>query len=57
MILTFCPSQILKDKYCSHFLTTILSVGNLLLLHVKIDAQRKILSFNLQCNQYHDYLS
>ena len=48
MILTICPYQILKNKQCSPFLKTILSIVNCLISRVKIHEQRKITSFNLK---------
>ena len=47
MILRICPYQILKNKQCSHFLKTILSILNWLISRVKIHNQRKFISFNL----------
>ena len=57
MILTICPYLILKDEQCSHFLKIILSIVNWLISRVKINVQRKIISFNLQCYQYNDDIS
>ena len=54
MILTICPYSNIKDKQCSHFMKTILSIVNWLVSCVKIHVQRKIISFNLQCYQYND---
>ena len=45
MILRMCPYQISKNKQCSHFLKTILSIVNWLISHVKNHVQRKIISF------------
>ena len=44
MILRICPYQILKNKQCSHFLKTILSILNWLISRVKIHDQRKFIS-------------
>ena len=57
MILTICPYQILKNKQCSHFLKTSLSIVNWLILRVRIHVKRKIILFNLQCYQYNDDIS
>ena len=54
MIIRICPSQILKNTQCRHFLKTILSIVNRLISRVKIHVQRKIISFNLQCYQHND---
>ena len=40
LILKICPYQILKNKQCSHFMKTILSIVNWLILRVKIHVQR-----------------
>ena len=40
MILRICPYQILKNKQCSHFLKTMLSIVNWLISRVKIHVQR-----------------
>ena len=57
MILKICSYQILKNKQCSHFLKTILSILNWPISRVKIHVKRKIISFNLQCYQYNDDIS
>ena len=54
MILRICLSQISKNTQRRHFLKTILSIVNRLISRVKINVQRKIISFNLQCNQNND---
>ena len=42
MILRICPYQIIsKNKQCSHFLKTILSIVNWLISRVKIHVQKK----------------
>ena len=56
MILRICSYQILKNKQCSHFLKTIISIVNWLISHVKILVQRKFI-FNFQCYQYNDDIS
>ena len=40
MIPRICPYQILRDKQCSHFLKTILSIVNWLISRVKIHVHR-----------------
>ena len=58
MIRTFCPSQISKAEHCSHFLKNIWGGVNLLISHIKIMIQRKIISFNFQCQcQYNEDIS
>ena len=57
MILIICPYQILKNKQCSPLLKTILSIVNWLISRVKINVQRKFISFNFQCYQYNDDIS
>ena len=57
MILRICPNQILRNKQCSHFLKTIVSIVNWLISRVKIHVQRKYISFNFQCYQYNDDIS
>ena len=47
MILKICPYQISKNKQCSHFWKTNLSIVNWLISRVKIHVQRKIIAFNL----------
>ena len=57
MIMRICPYQILKNKQCSHFLKTMLSILNWLISRVKIHDQRKFISFNFRCYQYNDDIS
>ena len=57
MIMRICPYQMLKNKQCSHFLKTILNILNWLISRVKIQDQRKFISFNFRCYQYNDDIS